>query len=168
MYKKIRNIPDIIFIKQNLGFGGATSYQELEKLGFTAILDLRNEALREIVENKSIKYEKIGIPDGLTPSKSQISQIISWMAENLNSGEKIFVHCNLGRGRATLGTASVVQSTCDHRLARSRQARHGRSCHGNLLPAVAGERRRRNLRAALETARIGFAEQPQTGRWSHD
>jgi len=102
MYKKIRNIPDIIFIKQNLGFGGATSYQELEKLGFTAILDLRNESLREVVENKSIKYEKIGIPDGLAPSKSQISQIISWMTENLNSGEKIFVHCNLGRGRATL------------------------------------------------------------------
>lgn len=102
MYKKIRNIPDIVFVKENLGFGGATSYSELEKLGFTAILDLRNEVIESPVENKSIKYKKIGIVDGKAPSKSQISQIISWMTESLNSGEKVFVHCNLGRGRATL------------------------------------------------------------------
>jgi len=55
-----------------------------------------------------LEYHKIGFQDGSIPSDLQIVQI----HEIINGSEKLnkntFVHCNLGRGRATLAIMSYL------------------------------------------------------------
>ena len=103
--KSFRNKPDIVHTKGNLYFGGTTSYLQLQKAGITSILDLRAESPQEKISNNLLKYKKIKIIDGDVPSALQSKIIITWLEDTLNQGEKVFVHCNLGRGRATLVTA---------------------------------------------------------------
>jgi len=106
--KKIRNIPDVVFVKGNLAFGGYTPYEELQKLKINTIIDLRIETPEEILDRKMFEYHKIGIEDGSFPSESQINQIHKIIAEKEKQGKTIFIHCNLGRGRATLITMSYL------------------------------------------------------------
>ena len=107
-FKKIRYQPDVIFVKENLAFGGYTPYEELQKLKINTIIDLRVETPPETIDNEIFEYHKIGITDGSIPAKSQIIQIHKIISENELKGKAIFIHCNLGRGRATLATMSYL------------------------------------------------------------
>jgi len=109
-YKKIRKIPDVVFVKKKLAFGGKTSYSKLLKLKVNTVIDLRAESTNEFIENSLIKYHKIGITDGGIPTKSQLDKIHKIIEENIKGGNGVFVHCNLGRGRATLATLSYLLS----------------------------------------------------------
>ena len=59
-YRKIRNIPDVVFVRENLAFGGFTKYSELPKMKINSIIDLREEVPAENAENE-IDYNKIGL-----------------------------------------------------------------------------------------------------------
>ena len=107
-YKKIRNIPDVVFVKENLAFGGVTSSKELSKLKIHSVIDLRAEYSSKYVENELIEYHKFDIIDGDIPSESQINQIHEIISKNEKQGKAVFIHCNLGRGRATLTTLSYL------------------------------------------------------------
>jgi len=107
-YKKIRNIPDIVYVKKNLAFGGVTSYGELVKLKIDSVIDLRAETPIENIENNLIEYKKIGFLDGDVPTFSQIDMIHKIINEREKQGKTVFIHCNLGRGRATLMTMSYL------------------------------------------------------------
>ena len=107
-YKKIRNIPDMVYVKKNLAFGGVTSYRELVKLKIDSVIDLRAETPIENIENNLIDYNKIGFLDGDVPTFSQIDMIHKIINEREKQGKTVFVHCNLGRGRATLMTMSYL------------------------------------------------------------
>ena len=102
--KKIRNIPDAVFIKKNLAFGGVCFYKELAKLNIDTVIDLREEAVPEEIENGLLEYYKVGIIDGSIPTHSQMNQIHQIIKEKEIEGKTVFIHCNLGRGRATLTT----------------------------------------------------------------
>lgn len=103
-FKIITKKPDVVFVNEQLGFGGYTDYEKLTELGITSILDLRNETKTPHVNNR-FSYYKIGIPDGHIPTEEQIFQIRNWIKKKIVLGETIFIHCNLGRGRATLITS---------------------------------------------------------------
>jgi len=107
-FKKIRNQSDIVFVKKNLAFGGFTSYEELKKLKINTIIDLRIESPSPEIDNEFFEYFKIGIVDGSIPTESQIIQIHQIISEKETQGKAIFIHCNLGRGRATLATMSYL------------------------------------------------------------
>jgi len=106
--KKIRNLPDVIFVKDNLAFGGYTPYDELKKIKINTIIDLRIETPEETSDKEIFEYHKIGITDGSFPSESQINQIHKIIEEKEKQGKTIFIHCNLGRGRSTLITLSYL------------------------------------------------------------
>jgi len=78
-YRSLLNLPDMVFVSENLAFGGFTSYLELEKKGITTILDLRAETLEEKIDYNKLKYKKIKIIDNGIPTNSQICQIVSWI-----------------------------------------------------------------------------------------
>ena len=107
-FKKIRNRPDVIYVKDNLAFGGYTPYEELQKLKIDTIIDLRIETPTERIDDEIFEYHKIGIVDGGIPTKSQINQIHKIISEKESQGKTTFIHCNLGRGRATLTTLSYL------------------------------------------------------------
>jgi len=111
VYKKLRNKPDIVFVTENLGFGGKTSYDGLSKNGITAILDLRLEKPNENIFDQSLEYKKIAIKNEYVPTDLQVQEITKWIDEKINSGKKVFIHCQLGRGRAALITAMYLLST---------------------------------------------------------
>ncbi len=107
-YKKIRNIPDVVFVKKNLSLGGKTTYEDLSKMNIDTVIDLRAEIKEEFEENNSFSYHKIGIIDGSVPTESQINQIHKIIDDCIKQDKIVFVHCNLGRGRATLVTLSYL------------------------------------------------------------
>lgn len=107
-YKKIRNIPDVVFVKKNLSLGGKTTYEDLSKMNIDTVIDLRAEIKEEFEENNSFSYHKIGIIDGSVPTESQINQIHKIIDDCIKQDKIVFVHCNLGRGRASLVTLSYL------------------------------------------------------------
>jgi len=106
--KKILNRPDVVYVKNNLAFGGHTPYEELQKLKIDTIIDLRIETPSELIDREVFEYHKIGIEDGDIPTKSQINQIHKIISEKESQGKTTFIHCNLGRGRATLTIFSYL------------------------------------------------------------
>ena len=106
-YRKIRNIPDLVFVTDNLAFGGVIPYNKMLKSQIDIIIDLRAEVAKENVDN-TFEYHKMGFKDGSVPTDSQIGQIHRLIKEGKKRNKAIFVHCNLGRGRATLTTMSYL------------------------------------------------------------
>lgn len=107
-YKKIRKIPDVIFVKKNLAFGGKTPYEGLARLNIKTVIDLRAETMNDAKENKFVQYHKFELLDGGIPTKSQINEIHEIIKENEKNQMGVFIHCNLGRGRATLTIFSYL------------------------------------------------------------
>ena len=102
--KKIRKVPDVVFVKENLAFGGVCLYKELVKLKIDSVIDLREETVPKNIDQELLEYYNIGITDGSIPTPSQIDQIHQIIKEKEKEGKTVFIHCNLGRGRATLIT----------------------------------------------------------------
>jgi len=102
--KQRRGEVDVVFVDKNLSFGGKTNYEKLHRNGITAILDLQEEESNEKTDHLNLRYLKIGIPDGGVPTSNQIQDIIKWVKERREKNDVVFLHCNLGRGRATLAT----------------------------------------------------------------
>jgi len=48
----------------------------------------------------SICYLNVPVLDRKTPNYFQIKEAITWIDYNISKNKKIFIHCNLGRGRA--------------------------------------------------------------------
>ena len=90
-FKKIRKFPDIVFVKENLAFGGYTPYEELKKLKINTIIDLRIETPSPDIDYEFIEYHKIGIVDGSVPNNSQITQIHKIISEKETQGKAIFI-----------------------------------------------------------------------------
>ena len=109
---KRRDVPDLSFINENLCVGGVCSIQSLSRNGIQAILDLREESRENTkeFEKYSINYLKVGIMDRKTPDRDQLNQILDWIRINVESRKKVFIHCNLGRGRAPSIVAAYLIS----------------------------------------------------------
>ena len=104
IFCKISKKPDISIIDNFISIGGSTTIEGLSKNGITSIVDLRNEDMDNPIEIQtySMDYLRVGLMDGGTPSEIQTKEIFVWINEKINRGNKIFVHCNLGRGRAAI------------------------------------------------------------------
>lgn len=102
IYCKIRKKPDISTITNFISIGGSTTIEGLSKKGISAIVDLRNEDMDDPIqlEKYSIDYLRVGLMDRGIPTKTQTKEIMNWIHEKINRGNKVFIHCNLGRGRA--------------------------------------------------------------------
>jgi len=100
----IKKNPDISFLEENLGVGGACDIEGLVKSGIKSVLDLRDETEdnpSDIAKYK-INYLQIKIPDRSIPTLSDAKNGVEWIRSNIEQNNKVFVHCNLGRGRGPL------------------------------------------------------------------
>ncbi|MGB9758396.1 MAG: protein-tyrosine phosphatase family protein [Thermoproteota archaeon] len=109
--KRIKKEPDIVFLTSNLAIGGYTDYSLLVGK-VDCILDLREEAtsLEDFAKKLGFEYLKVGIKDGGAPTLEQANFIVSWIEDKLKSNKRVFVHCNLGRGRAPLVACIFLSS----------------------------------------------------------
>ena len=102
--------PDVSFINPNLGVGGVSSVKNLWEGGIKAILDLRDESQDDPIklEKYSIDYMNLKVPDRGTPDLEHAIKAVNWIKSNIDQGKKVFVHCNLGRGRGPLLTVMYL------------------------------------------------------------
>ena len=109
---RLQGRPDISFINPNLGVGGVSSVKGLWKCGIKAILDLRDESQDDPIELEkySIDYMNLKVPDRGTPDLEYATKAVHWIKSNIDQDKKVFVHCNLGRGRGPLLTVMYLIS----------------------------------------------------------
>jgi len=100
-------------ITDNVWIGGVNSPELILSEGFNAVVDLREgdtDKYRKFLEDHGVDYLNVKIPDRGHASPEVLSQIVEWIKEKVRRGEKILVHCNLGRGRAALVAAAYLVS----------------------------------------------------------
>ena len=102
--KKLRNSADMSLINSNLAVGGTGNIKNITKKGMQSILDLRKESCDDkyMIKKYSIHYLRIMISDRGVPSIQETQNAIDWIETQIQQRRKVFVHCNLGRGRGPL------------------------------------------------------------------
>lgn len=116
-------------ITENIWMGGVNPPDLVIENGFEAVLDLREEDSTEyktLLEKTSIDYLNIKIPDGQGAPPETLFKIVDWLKERTSQGKKTLVHCNLGRGRAALATASYLTekgATIDNAIKKMKKKR---------------------------------------------
>ena len=102
--QRVKNDADISFIDSRLSFGGTCSIESLAKRQIRSILDLRDEGYGEPEDLKknSMNYLQIRIRDRGIPSLDDAKKATNWIKLEIQRERKVFVHCNLGRGRGPL------------------------------------------------------------------
>jgi diacylglycerol kinase (ATP) len=103
--------PNMNHIVDNIWIGGANSPTLIVNEGFNAVLDLRTEdsqAYRGFLEEHGVEYLNVKTPDQQGISPGALFKITEWLSQKNIKGDKILVHCNLGRGRAALAVAAYM------------------------------------------------------------
>jgi diacylglycerol kinase (ATP) len=100
-------------IVENIWVGGANNPKRVAEQDFDAVLDLREEDdphYGEYLKENGVEYLNVKVSDRHGASPEILSQIVRWLDEKVGKGEKVLVHCNLGRGRSALVVAAYLVS----------------------------------------------------------
>ena len=95
---------NISWITGKIGLSGSIdNYNQLVDERITAVINVR-EQQDDIVElsNRGIAYYWFPIPDHSAPRSDQINAFIQLTERLAHDGEKILVHCAVGRGRSAM------------------------------------------------------------------
>lgn len=82
---------------------GPRDWDALQAQGVSVVVNLQHEqqdifSTREKIDG----YLWLPSPDGMAPSLEQLTQGVSFIRACVRSGQKVFVHCKAGQGRAPL------------------------------------------------------------------
>jgi protein tyrosine phosphatase (PTP) superfamily phosphohydrolase (DUF442 family) len=105
---------NISWITNSLAIGGAYHPRDVKRLraqGVDAIVDLREEACddRELLARHGIELLHLPTPDMRAPSQAALDEGVAWISAKQARGNRVFIHCMHGAGRApTLGAAVLV------------------------------------------------------------
>ena len=110
--KTLGRIPDSSIINQNLSVGGVSKIEYLAREGVKAIVDVRAEASDEPSDLKKFEmdYIRLEVYDRGVPTFDKAISTTTWIKNHIKNGNKVFVHCNLGRGRGPLVTVLYLIS----------------------------------------------------------
>ena len=98
-------LPNINRASHRLWVGGENHPCFILSEGFDAVVDLRirrSKTYETFMKKFKIKYLKRGIPNGLGMPPKDLQNIVEWVFARVKGGEKVLIHCSLGRGRACL------------------------------------------------------------------
>ena len=93
-------------IEPGLWLGGAPlyrrDYDELLRLGITAIVDMRAERPSDAAfyDAHGIAHRQYPIPDIAVPDEATLTDAVAWIEAQVADGRTVLVHCAKGRGRS--------------------------------------------------------------------
>jgi len=103
-------------ITPQLWLGGAPTYERdyqfLLDNNITAVLDMRaeREGDRAFYDHHGINYHRLQVLDATVPGDEYLSEGADWIAEQIDGGRTVLVHCAKGRGRsATVAAAYLMR-----------------------------------------------------------
>ncbi|MPZ47973.1 MAG: hypothetical protein GEU75_01430 [Dehalococcoidia bacterium] len=82
----------------------ASGWQRLARQGITAVLEVRNEAEDDklALRGFGIHYLHFSLAKGEVPMIGELEQVVEWVLDELDVGEKVLIHCDDGRQRSAL------------------------------------------------------------------
>ncbi|UCC33594.1 MAG: dual specificity protein phosphatase family protein [Candidatus Bathyarchaeota archaeon] len=117
----LRLHPNMNRVTENIWVGGANHPSFIVENGFDAVVDLRERDDGEYtsyLEKSGVEYLRRPTPDGSGMHPRDLLATVEWIAARAKRGEKVLIHCSLGRGRAALAASSyLVYSGLDPKAA---------------------------------------------------
>ena len=139
-------VPPVQRIAKGLYLGARLTAADLDLLQrqrISAVLDVTAEfaALDQLSQLPDIKYLNIPVLDHACPSAAQLSQAVRWLQQQRAAGNRVLVHCALGRGRSVLVLAAFLLSrhqsqSTGQAVALIRQVRHTARLNRRQLKAL--------------------------------
>ena len=114
LYKRLsllRLRPNMNRVTQNVWVGGVNHPYFIIDQDFDAVVDLRkkdDEKYNSYLQKSGITLLKKPTPDGSGISPRDLLDTVEWIVARVRTGEKVLIHCDLGRGRAALVTSSYL------------------------------------------------------------
>ncbi|HEV2719278.1 MAG TPA: dual specificity protein phosphatase family protein [Thermoanaerobaculia bacterium] len=112
---------------------------ELKKLGITVVVNLRErghdvESERKEAEALGLRYVSIPVGGWSAPAKAQVAEFLTLLRGS--SGDKIFVHCHLGRDRTGVMIAAYRVAEQHWTAKQAIQEMHSAGFHSILQPEM--------------------------------
>ncbi len=103
----LQRIDEQLFLACRL-FG--SDVESLSEQGITAILDVTAEfdGLDWTAYQQDFNYLNIPVLDHTSPTPEQLNAAVNWIQQQIDAGNKVVVHCALGRGRSVLVMAAYL------------------------------------------------------------
>nr|WP_211162660.1 diacylglycerol kinase family protein [Alteromonas ponticola] len=116
--RKNDKVPPIQQIDENLFLACRLFHHDIEtlnELGVTAILDVTAEfdGLDWTAYQADCDYLNIPVLDHTSPTPEQLNTAINWIEQHIADGNKVVIHCALGRGRSVLTLAAYLLARDD-------------------------------------------------------
>ena len=116
--RKRDSVPPIQKINENLFLACRLFPSDLDFLqeeGVGAVLDATSEfnGLKWSAKLDDLNYLNIPILDHRAPKESEVLKAVKWIRHNVNAGNRVVIHCALGRGRSVFILAAYLLASRD-------------------------------------------------------
>lgn len=116
IYRRISGLPFLKYseITPQLYLGGqyyARALENLQKIGITAIVSMRERSIEELLGFEHINKLHLPTRDLGAPSIENLKKGIAFIQRELDEGGKVYIHCHLGEGRGPSMVIAYLMSS---------------------------------------------------------
>jgi predicted protein tyrosine phosphatase len=107
---------DLDWVTPQLAVGGSVPMEEAARLareqGVTRVVDLRGECCDDerVLQRHGMTLLRLPTEDRCAVSQQALDEGVAFIAAEIRSGEKVFVHCEYGIGRSALLALCVLSA----------------------------------------------------------